>query len=49
MKSIPRYATVHGKGRCRVLSYEGDGYFRVLTNRDETVMVHRDRLVFTNE
>jgi hypothetical protein len=44
---IPRYAVLKGRGRCRVLSYEGDGYFRVLTNRDETVRVHRERLVFT--
>jgi hypothetical protein len=28
------------------MSYEGDGYFRVLTTRDERVFVHRDRLRF---
>jgi len=43
---IPFSAYLRGKGRVRVLSYEGDGFFRVLTTRDETVYTHRERLVF---
>jgi hypothetical protein len=35
-----------GRRRVRVLSYTGDGYFDVLTSRDERYRVHRDRLVF---
>jgi hypothetical protein len=30
-----------------VLSYDGNGMFTVLTNRDVKVSAHRDRLIFT--
>lgn len=42
---VPKYAFLSGKGKVRVLSYD-DGYFRVLTNRDEIILVKRERLVF---
>lgn len=44
---LPTSGYLPGKGRVRVLSYEGNGMFFVLTNRDERVLVHRDRLKFT--
>ena len=44
---LPCWAVVAGRGRCRVLAYEGNGYFTVLTNRDRRLYLHRDRLTFT--
>lgn len=47
--TLPKYAIVPGRGKCRVLAYEGDGYFTVLTNRDARLFVHRDGCTFTNK
>lgn len=44
---LPRMAVLKGRGKVRVLSYEGNGIFRVLSTRDETIRVPRERLVFT--
>lgn len=44
--SLPTYAILLGKGKVRILEYVGKDTFRVLTSRDETVRVHRDRLTF---
>lgn len=46
---LPRWAVVPGRGKCRVLAYEGNGYFTVLTNRDVKLFVHRGRCTFTNK
>jgi hypothetical protein len=43
---MPRYAVLRGRGRVQVLSYDGRGYFTVLTSRDVRVLVRRDRLRF---
>lgn len=48
-KPLPRFAIIPGRGKCRVLSYDGNGYFTVLTNRDVRLYVHRDRCKFTNK
>lgn len=45
-RPIPTHAVLPGRGRVRVLSYDGNGMFTVLTNRDVKVSVHRDRLTF---
>jgi hypothetical protein len=47
MNKLPMYAYLKGKGKVRIIAYLEDGYFRVLTSRDEKVFVHRDRLTFT--
>lgn len=47
MSDLPRWAVLRGIGRCRVLSYEGKGYFMLLDCRDARRFVHRDRLTFT--
>lgn len=44
---LPRWGVVAGRGRCRVLAYEGNGYFTLLTNRDVKIYTHRDRITFT--
>ena len=33
---------------CRVLAYEGNGYFTILRG-EEKVFVHRDRLIFIQD
>lgn len=43
---FPRSAVVKGRGKVRVLSYEGDGMFRVLGPDDQVIRVHRDRMMF---
>jgi hypothetical protein len=43
---IPTRAYLPGRGPVRVISYDGNDRFTVLTNRDVTVRVHRDRLSF---
>jgi len=43
---LPRFAVITGRGRCRVLSYDGKGMFTVLTSRDIRVAIHRDRCTF---
>lgn len=43
---IPREAFVPKFGRVRVLSYNGNDLFWVLTNRDEKRLFHRDELRF---
>lgn len=40
---------VPGKGTCTILSYEGNGYFTVLTNRDQQLFVPRNRIIFTRK
>lgn len=45
-RPLPTHAVLPGRGRVRVLSYDGNGMFTVLTNRDVKVSVHRDRLTF---
>jgi hypothetical protein len=40
---------IPGKGRVRILQYEGNGYFTVLTKRDERLFVPRHRIIFTKE
>lgn len=47
MTTFPAHAYLPGVGRVQVLYYDGEGYFRVLDNRDLTRLVHRDRLTFT--
>jgi len=42
--SLPRYVRYRDR-RMRVLSYEGDGIFRVLSTSDAVLRVHRDFLV----
>ena len=49
MNTLPTYAYLSGKGKVRILEYVGKDTFRVLTNRDETVRVHRARLIFFKE
>lgn len=44
--SHPTHAIVPGKGRCQVLGYHRNGYFFLLTNRDERIYRHRDSLTF---
>lgn len=44
---MPRFGILYGKGKCRVLSIEND-FVTLLTNRDERVFIHRNRVVFTN-
>lgn len=48
-KPLPTHAVLKGRGKVRVLSYDGNGMFTVLTNRDVKVFVHRDRLTFTKQ
>lgn len=48
-ETLPRFAILPGRGKCLVLSYDGNGYFTVMTNRDAKVFAHRDRLIFTNK
>lgn len=43
---FPQHAYVKGYGRVRVLSYDGNGTFTILTSRDERVMLPRWRLSF---
>ena len=45
-KEYPSYCMIRGIGRCRVLSYWQNGYFRVLDKNDETRLVHRSRMKF---
>lgn len=43
---FPRRARMDGHAQlCRVLSYDGNGYFTILRG-EEKVFVHRDRLTF---
>jgi len=44
--NIPRYAIVPNRGKGRVLSYHGKGYFEVLLPRDIRVHAHRSNLIF---
>ena len=44
----PRYALCRGQ-RCRVLYYEGEGYFRLLTNDDHQFSAHRAIMTFLPE
>jgi hypothetical protein len=46
LPKIPARAYLAGKGMCEVLTYDGNGYFTVLTNRDHRIFVHRNRLSF---
>lgn len=43
---IPAFCIVPGLGRCKVLAYVGEGYFRVLTTRDCTYRIPRGRIQF---
>lgn len=43
---LPTHAIMPGRGKVRVLSYDGNGMFTVLTNRDVRVFVHRKVLTF---
>ena len=45
-RPLPKEGVVFGRGRVRVLSYDGNGMFTVLTSRDERVSMHRDRITF---
>lgn len=45
----PAYGVVKGFGRCKVLSYEGNGYFMLLTIKDEQLFQHRSRITFLSE
>lgn len=42
--SLPTKAYLPGIGRVRVIQYVAPGHFRVLDTRDQTRLVHRDRL-----
>jgi hypothetical protein len=46
---IPRYAMFGGRGRVRVLNYEGNNRFTVLAKDDSKVLVHRDNLTFVKD
>lgn len=46
VQRYPNYAILPGRGRVRIMHYEGNGYFYVLTNKDERVTTHRSRLTF---
>lgn len=47
---FPTYAIVGTLGRCKVLEYVGNGYFRVLRQKnDSTYRVPRDRMQFLPE
>lgn len=37
---------VPNKGICTILSYEGNGFFTVLTSRDQKLLVPRNRMTF---
>lgn len=43
---FPVSGFVANKGLCRVVGYDSNGYFFLLTNRDERVYVHRSRIKF---
>jgi len=43
---IPTHAILGKLGKVRVVSYDRNGYFHVVDNRDERRYVHRDRLKF---
>lgn len=45
-QQYPNYAIFGSFGRVRILEYIGRGYFRVLTNKDDTYRVHRRNLRF---
>jgi hypothetical protein len=47
--SIPIYEYLKGKGKVRVLMYQGNDRFFVLSERDERIFVHRNRLDFIKE
>ena len=44
--SLPRKAYVPGLGLVRIIGYPSPGTFRVLTNRDRTYRIPRDRMEF---
>lgn len=43
---LPRHAVLNGIGRCRVLHYDGKGFFTLLDGRDTQRFVHRDNITF---
>lgn len=42
--SIPTHAILSNQGKVRIIGYLAPSHFRVLTARDTTRLVHRDRL-----
>ena len=42
--TLPTHAILANVGRVRIIGYSAPSHFRVLTARDETRLVHRDRL-----
>lgn len=46
-RTLPRWGRVAGIGRVRILSYEGDGKWLVLDNKDTRRFVDKSRLTFT--
>ena len=46
---LPRYAVVPHRGKGRVLSYDGQGYFLIQLPGGREVLAHRVDLVFTNK
>jgi len=46
-RPIPRWGVVAGLGKVRVLSYEGNGRWMVLDNKDTRRFVDKSRLTFT--
>lgn len=47
--NLPKFGILKGIGKCRILSYDGNGYFTLLDNRDHQRYVHRDRITFSNK
>lgn len=45
----PLYAFVNGKGKCRILHHDKNGYFFLLTNRDERIYKHRSQFAFLKD
>lgn len=43
----PKQGYVAGLGKVQVLSYHGNGYWLVLTNRDQRYLKHRNAITFT--
>lgn len=43
---LPTHAILGTIGKVRIKSYDRNGYFHVVDNRDNKRYVHRDRLTF---